>query len=69
MIDFAISLPKLVLVPSLPLFIACSLSALEDVLTLENVASLMQMSGNADMVLEIKRALDTAFSAFEGQDM
>lgn len=45
------------------------MSALEDVLTLENVASLMQMSGNADMVLEIKRALDTAFSAFEGQDM
>jgi hypothetical protein len=29
----------------------------------------MQMSGNEDMVLEIKRSLETAFSAFEGQNM
>jgi len=59
----------LVLVPSLPLFIACSLSALEDVLTAENISSLMTMSGNEDIVSEIKRSLETAFSAFEGQSM
>lgn len=68
-LDFAISLPQLVLAPALPLFIACSLSALEDVLTPENISSLMTMSGNEDIVSEIKRSLETAFSAFDGQSM
>ena len=69
MLDFAISLPQLVLTPSLPLFVACALTALEDVLTAENISSLMTMSENEDTVLEIKRSLETAFSAFEGQTM